>query len=661
VKFSLKIFPLSFVLLSQTVNAVSEEDDLPTLIVSASRSDSVSVPHASSIKVISREEIELSGAKSIPELLRGQPGIYVSDFFGDGSNASIDMRGFGSTANANTLIMIDGRKLNFATDSGTLYFNAIDLDNVEQVEITQGSAGVLFGNMAVGGVINIITRKPTDDVIEASLDIGSYNSHKERIRLENLHANGWSSRLVLINKESDNYRDHNDAETGSASLRLDKRFESGRFFAEYEYLDDYIQTPGALFLDEIAEDRQQSVDAYADDYQSLINNLIRFGSNYQLNNENRLEADVTYQDAEREFFSSSRFGPNPFSTQERNILDMNVRWLHTFASGSIVSGVDFQKTDYSLVSFATQKVDQNIAGLYSNLTFEIADNINLIAGYRIAKVWNDIYFRLGPESYTDIDDDVSVGNVGLTYTSQDGLTLYSRIEQNYRFAKVEEHTNTVDGVIGLDTQKGTNYEIGFQKIAEKFSISGSLFYLDLEDEISFGNSTQFIGATGNMNLDATRRQGLSLYGDYAVNENWHIGGGFDYVDAQVTSGDFSGSQVPEVAEKRLNVFTDYMLNENLTLKLDGQYIGERYYGGDFENDYSQMSSFTLFNLSSIYNKENYSINFKINNLFDKTYSEYGVVGFAAGIHPQCLGIVCPSEMPSPERNLWLGVKVNLSD
>jgi len=657
VKFSLKIFPLSFVLLSQTVNAVSEKDDLPTLIVSASRSDSVSVPHASSIKVISREEIELSGAKSIPELLRGQPGVYVSDFFGDGSNASIDMRGFGSTANANTLIMIDGRKLNFATDSGTLYFNAIDLDNVEQVEITQGSAGVLFGNMAVGGVINIITRKPTDDVIEASLDIGSYNSHKERIRLENLHANGWSSRLVLINKESDNYRDHNDAETSSASLRLDKRFESGRFFAEYEYLDDYIQTPGALFLDEIALDRNQSALDYANDYQDLKSQVLRLATDYSLSEQWLLEGEISYQDADREFVTSYRGLPGGVSLQDRIVTDLNTRLIYQQENIQIISGIDVQLTDYSLISsIGLQSSDLNIASIYADAKMDLDENLIVSIGMRYAKMDNqmknsyDLVTGTNVIDDYDIEDDITIGSAGIVYI-QDHARYFARVDQNYRFPKVEEHTNTVTyEPNGLQTQTSLTYEIGAEFNYDQYSFNGNLYWLDIDDEISYD-----FGGFTNLNLDSTRRKGFSIAGDYSLSDDWIIGAGYDFIDAEITSGPFSGNTIPEVPENLFSVFTEYQYADNLSMRMDAYYIDNRYYGGDFDNNYSQMNAYSVFNFSSLYEADKYSLSFRMNNIFDKKYSEYGAIGYDENF------VQRQAEFTSPERNLWLGVKVNLSD
>jgi len=150
---------LALSILSIIAAAVHAEETtlLNTVVVSATRSEQATVPTPASISVISAQEIEQSGARNVAELLRGRAGIQVSDLFGDGSGGAVfDLRGFGATAGSNTLIMVDGRRLNNGADIAAPDVTTIALKNIERIEIIQGSAGILFGNQAVGGVINII-------------------------------------------------------------------------------------------------------------------------------------------------------------------------------------------------------------------------------------------------------------------------------------------------------------------------------------------------------------------------------------------------------------------------------------------------------------------------------------------------------------------------
>ena len=136
------------------------------VVVTATRSEQLGVVTPTSISVVTAEDIALTGASSLTEVLRSQAGIQINDNIGNGSRASVTMRGFGSNNVNNILIVVDGRKLNNPTLEAPL-LSSVALKDVERIEILQGSGGVLFGDQAVGGVINIITRFKSHNICGA--------------------------------------------------------------------------------------------------------------------------------------------------------------------------------------------------------------------------------------------------------------------------------------------------------------------------------------------------------------------------------------------------------------------------------------------------------------------------------------------------------------
>ena len=166
------------------------------------------------------------------------------------------MRGFGETANANTLIMVDGRRLN-NMDIGVPDLNSISLKDVKRVEIIQGSAGTLFGVQVVGGVINIITDTPGDFSAFAEAGYGSYESYNARAGVSHRLDNGFSYRFTLDKKETDNYRDNNALNYENVAGRLGYEHTSGEVFFDFQHVDEDLDTPAALFAAEVAADRRQ--------------------------------------------------------------------------------------------------------------------------------------------------------------------------------------------------------------------------------------------------------------------------------------------------------------------------------------------------------------------------------------------------------------------
>src|SRR5208282_1074833 len=116
---------------------------------------------SAAIYVITQEDIERSGATSIPEALRLAPGVEVARI--DGDTWSIGIRGFGSRLARDVLVLIDGRTVYSTLLAGTYWeVQNVMLDDVERIEVVRGPGGTIWGPNAVNGVINIITKSAKD-------------------------------------------------------------------------------------------------------------------------------------------------------------------------------------------------------------------------------------------------------------------------------------------------------------------------------------------------------------------------------------------------------------------------------------------------------------------------------------------------------------------
>ena len=147
------------------------------VIVTATRSPYSIQRVPATLRVISQEDIQNSAAHNVADLLRNQGTVQVRDSMGNGRDARLSLRGFGASANA--LVLVDGRKLN-NSDLGGPDLTAVALSDVERIEILEGGAGALYGDQAVGGVINIITRKVSKRQGQVVAGRGSYDGENYR-------------------------------------------------------------------------------------------------------------------------------------------------------------------------------------------------------------------------------------------------------------------------------------------------------------------------------------------------------------------------------------------------------------------------------------------------------------------------------------------------
>ncbi|MCD6153819.1 MAG: TonB-dependent receptor, partial [Syntrophobacterales bacterium] len=177
---------LALLILPGFSNAKEEEKGkesvttMEEVVVTASRLEEPLKYSPDSVTIVTSEEIKKKGKQTVIDVLRDVPGISISQNGSFGGSASIYLRG---TQNAHTLIMIDGVRVGdpMATD-GKMSISDLSTDNIEKIEIVRGAQSVLYGSDAIGGVINIITKKGKGKPkFYLSSEGGSFQTFRERV------------------------------------------------------------------------------------------------------------------------------------------------------------------------------------------------------------------------------------------------------------------------------------------------------------------------------------------------------------------------------------------------------------------------------------------------------------------------------------------------
>ncbi len=630
--------------------------DLGPIVITPTRTEQAGNTSSATVYVMTADDIKNSGIATTSELLRGIPGVQIDDLFGNGTEVTISLRGFSSTANANTLVLVNGRRLNYS-DTASPDLHHILPKNIERIEVLAGSAGSLYGDQAVGGVINIITKKPEDDYQQITARLGSYENIGVDFTSSKQLNETLGYRLSLGHFESDHYRDNNTQENTNFSGILDYNEAGTAAFLEVQRVSDDLELPGALIESEYQANPKQSNSGFIDDFRDEEVSVFRLGFAQEFG-QHRFSIDATHRKTDADIRQSFRDNPSPdvgFSKRKNNSINPKVSGLisNSYAVPYVI-GIDLEAIEYALEipydffgpGITQTSNNQDLRSLFFQLTPDLTDKLRFTFGTRYSEVENDMVdegsFGAFPAGI-EINDDIFVHELGLAYQIDEETRFSARIDQNFRFAKVNELTLAGVGLI-LETQTGDSFELGFNLTRGNHQLIGSLYRLDLENEIQYDPNAGTFGE--NVNLDNTRRDGVTLSWLAQLNTAFSLKAELGMVDAKFHSGTFNGNDISGVSDQIIRVRGDYRVNDSVTTFLETNYSSPRYAQADNANLFGKLGSITLINVGLGYTYKSWDMSFRVNNLNDENYAEFvtnnGTTAF----------------QPSPDRNFTLTAGYN---
>lgn len=223
---------LSAFLLLCSAASEAQDEILPALIVTATRTSETADETLASVTVITREDIERRQARSVQDVLRGIAGVQISSSGGLGKSTSAFLRG---TNEDQVLVLIDGVKVGSAT-LGTTAIENLPLDQVERIDVVRGPRSSLYGSEAIGGVIQIITRRGAGPLSPSlAVGAGSFATRHASASLSGGNAGFWFNLSGShLNSEGFNVRngapgepDADGYENSALSLRAGRQFGNG--------------------------------------------------------------------------------------------------------------------------------------------------------------------------------------------------------------------------------------------------------------------------------------------------------------------------------------------------------------------------------------------------------------------------------------------------
>jgi iron complex outermembrane recepter protein len=617
--------------------ALAELATLDQVVVTATRQSEELASVPAGVTIVSEAEIARSAAATVPELLRSVAGVVVNDINGSGRFFTVDLRGFGETASLNTLVLIDGRRINQADLSG-VDWTLIPLDRVERIEIIRGSRGsVLYGDNATGGVVNIITKQGTQDwLVKTDLSGGSFGTFQA-----NAAARGSVDKLSMAvhgnYRAADGYRDNSETEAKDFGLAL--RYDAAEKIAlnlNTGYHQDEARLPGALTRSDLAGGIPRTATLHPDDFTDTRDWYLQGGPRIFLNDSSYLDLDLSTRKRESEFFSLFDGGHFVGDTDIETLAISPQLVINERLAGhdsKIVLGFDFEKTDEDLrnetvffgtPSIASYRLSKTNRGTFAHAEVALLDKLAVSGGFRYDQA-NFKFKSKDTGSSVSSEFDENLFTAGVTYRFTAQTSVYASYAGGFRYPVLDESFNFFDNSVNdrLKPQTSDDFEIGLRhQFGSGLAVTANLFRMEIDQEIFF-NPSSF----SNENLDGQAvRQGIEL----SAGQQFHallLTGSYTYRESEIHGGQFDGNALPNVPQHQLTLGLQTEVYRHLRLNLDSTYVGKRYFISDFDNSHDQQKGYLLVSGKLSYLLDKGSVYLAAKNIFDREYSEYGVVDF----------------------------------
>jgi iron complex outermembrane recepter protein len=629
------------------------EATMQEVVVTATRQEEKISSVPANATVITETDIKNSTAYDIPDLLRDQVGVHVNDIAGNRRNYTVDLGGFGETASLNTLVLVDGRRINQADLSGSDW-SLIPLDRVKRIEIIRGGRGsVLYGDNASGGVINIITKEGGAFKTGAEIEGGSYDTFKG-----STFVSGTQSKLSYALSgsylTSDGYRDNSGTEAKDLGLNLNyDQSERIKWKLTSGFHKDSTGLPGGIKTSDFAAGISRTDTLHPDDFADVEDYYVMGGPEIFFLSNSEFKTDISFR--KRDSLSFSSFDAGNF-TGDTNIKTVTVSPQIIFKEpvwgldNRLIVGFDYTDVDeditnrslfFGALSTGIFELKKKNYGYYIHDEIRLWKKFAVSGGYR----YDRADFSFEPSTPDNKTMDENLYTVGFDYNFYKKSTVYASYSRSFRYPVLDElfdfFTNTIN--TSLMPQDSDNYEFGIRHYFTPTLFANlNLFRIDTENEI-FYNPNSF----ANENLDGkTRRDGV----EFSIAKRFDrvvLMGNYTFTDATIQSGQFANKAFPNVPRHQASLSGVFTLGGGFTLAVDGKYVGERPFISDFSNSFDNQKDYLVVNTKLRYQWKNFTVFLNVNNITDEEYSEYGALSTSP--------VTETAFYPSPEINFLAGI------
>ncbi len=633
------------------------------------------IPNA--VILMDSTDIQASPAKSLGELLSNELGVdwRTQGNYG-GAVEEIHVRGMSGNA---TQVRVNGVTIN-SPSVGVADVSRIPLNNIERIEVVKGSGSVLYGSGAMGGTVNIITKRPKKDKMDLNVaaGYGSQNTYQVSAEQGMFVVGDFGYYLTANQRETDGFRDNSDLEHNDVSLKLVLEKGDDLDISLYgDYIEREYGVPGVEPPPGTQDYYVNGEKFYNNEAASLVNNGSDKDAHVILQIKSRptewlgfnLKGDYTSmrnyyyrRDANPWWPSLPGEGEKTWVTSEVQGAEGNVD-IKPFESASLVLGVDYKDYDYK-----RETQDLDITGVAKPETKE-SDSYNVHtkgafteAQYRPCKFFK-VLAGIRHENHSMFGN-INLPRYGLIINPLEETAIKLSLGKHFRAPTMNElywpEDDFARGNPDLNPETGWHSDATIDQsfFDEKLFITLSYFKWDVDDKINWAENPNFPGPWGNKwtpsNVDTYKAKGwefgtkIGPFCDVTLVLN------YTYTDAEEAKKGCSKRQAVYTPKNQFKGNLIYRSNFGMTVTTTVQYMDERpaHYNTntDTEADYILSSYWTTDAKLEQCLYDHWVLSLQWNNLFDKGYGTY-----MENFTEETTGITTMEEYPGAGRSVFFSV------
>ncbi|MFH2045851.1 MAG: TonB-dependent receptor [Pseudomonadota bacterium] len=638
----------------ETDKDIEEVTVLDEIIVTGARVETKLKETPATIDVISQKEIEKVKYRNAGDLLKRVPGIFTQNLNGEEELTSIRVPTHFS--NPYTLLLIDGLPAsNYGELAGGL-LREINNNSIESIEIIKGPASALYGSNAIGGVINVITKGPSEEPwVRPWAEYGEYHQWRGGISGGGTYGTvGFNADTMYI--DSEEWREHSAHEKKAATFRaqyapnnislLDFKLEyikleneTASTLSAEDYKEDWQQsymTFTQIKLEKISPSLTYSIDTYGGELKVAA--LLR-----QINHDVNPNYGIRYNQKTKAYTSY---------LSQIDAVDVDLQLLYSrnfdFFKSRIIGGMDFERGNSDVETYDLKVIRDPFTGKYTSFSnnglgesFDVTtyatapylqflstpyENWRLTFGGRYDMVKYDIEDNLGVAKDGKKNFSRFSPKVGITYDISPNLNLFASYSQGFVVPTVSQLFTGRGASKDLDPEKADNYEVGFRGTTcqKKLKLDLSFYSMKIDDKIIVQTVDPVTSAIEYQNVGETSHRGIevtlgvfpldwiNLVMSYSYARN-----NYEQFDDPVSGNDYSDNRIPLAPKNRFNARLAVNPIDRMVLELEMD-VQDKYYVDDENSDTYDRP--TLYNLRGSYDWEEWSLWVHALNLFDKKYA-----------------------------------------